>query len=96
MAYIADPHRFKTSKAIGSYFGLVPTQDASGSFNRLGHCAGPGAVRGMLTEAAWHGIRRSQRIRTFFEHMQRDDPDRRKIALVATARRSGTYSRCRV
>ncbi len=78
VAYIDDPHRFKTNKVIGSYFGLVPTQDASGSVNRLGHITrnGPGTVRGLLTEAAWHGIRRSPRIRSYFDRIQRDDPDR--------------------
>ena len=87
VAYIDDPHRFKTNKSVGSYFGLVPTQDASGSVNRLGHITrnGPGTVRGLLTEAAWHGIRRSPRIRSYFDRIQRDDPDRKKIALVATA-----------
>ncbi len=87
LAYIDDPRRFRRSKSVGSYFGLVPTQDASGSVNRLGHITrnGPGTVRGLLTEAAWHGIRRSPRIRSYFDRIQRDDPDRKKIALVATA-----------
>ena len=31
------------------------------------------------------GIRRSPRIRSYFDRIQRDDPDRKKIALVATA-----------
>lgn len=87
LSYIDDPRRFKRNKSVGSYFGLVPTQDASGSFNRLGHITreGPGTVRCLLTKAAWHGIRRSPRIRAYFERIQRDDPDRRKVALVATA-----------
>jgi transposase len=87
LAYIDDPRRFKRSKSVGSYFGLVPSQDASGSFNHLGHItrSGPGTVRCLLTEAAWHGIRRSPRIRAYFERIQREDPDRKKIALVATA-----------
>lgn len=87
LAYIDDPRRFTRSKSVGSYFGLVPSQDASGSYNHLGHItrAGPGTVRCLLTEAAWHGIRRSPRIRAYFERIQREDPDRKKIALVATA-----------
>ncbi len=40
LSYIDDPRRFKRNKSVGSYFGLVPTQDASGSFNRLGHHEG--------------------------------------------------------
>jgi transposase len=87
LAYIDDPRRFKNAKCVGSYFGLVPRQDASGSFNRLGHITkeGPSTVRCLLTEAAWQGTRRSPRIRAYYERILRDDPDRRKIALVATA-----------
>jgi transposase len=87
LAFIDDPRRFTGSKTIGSYFGLVPRQDASGAVNRLGHITrrGPGLVRFLLTEAAWHGIRRSPRIRGYFERVQRGDPERKKIALVATA-----------
>ena len=42
-------------------------------------------MRKMLTEAAGQGIRRGPRIRGYFERIQRDDPKRKKIALVATA-----------
>jgi len=87
MAYIDEPARFDKLKAVGSYFGLVPCQDASGDRNRLGHITreGPATVRKLLVEAAWQGIRRSPEIRAFFERVQRRDPDRRKIAVVATA-----------
>jgi len=87
IAFIDDPSRFRGSKTVGSYFGLVPSQDSSGTTNHLGHITrqGPGIVRGLLTEAAWHGIRHSLRIRNYFERIQREDPGRKKIALVATA-----------
>ena len=54
VAYIDDPARFGRSKQVGSYFGLVPSQDQSGNTNRLGHITreGPGTVRKVLTEAA--------------------------------------------
>ena len=38
-----------------------------------------------MAEAAWQAIRRSPTVRAFFERAQRDDPQRQKIALVATA-----------
>jgi transposase len=87
VAYIDEPGRFHRNKAIGSYFGLVPKQDASGRSNRLGHITreGPASVRGLLVEAAWQGIRRCPRIRQVYERIQRGDKERRKIALVATA-----------
>ena len=87
MAYIADPQRFRRSQKVGSYFGLVPSQDQSADRNRLGHITrqGPATVRRLLTEAAWQGIRRDARMRAFFERVQRGDAGRKKIALVATA-----------
>lgn len=86
-AYIDDPRRFLRSERVGSYFGLVPCQDQTFPKNRMGHITreGPATVRKLLVEAAWQGIRRSARIRGRYEQMRRDDPQRKKIALVATA-----------
>lgn len=86
-AYIDDVGRFSRNKKIGSYFGLVPCQDASADRNRLGHITrdGPPVVRKFLCEAAWRGIRISPTLRAYFERIMGDDPDRKKIALVASA-----------
>jgi transposase len=86
-AFVDDPHRFRNAKAVGRYFGLVPTQDQSGERNRLGHITRGGApvVRQLLAEAAWQAIRRSPTVRAFYERTRREDPQRQKIALVATA-----------
>lgn len=87
VAFIDDPHRFKSSKQVGAYFGLVPSQDQSSDKNRLGHITrqGSAAARAMLTEAAWQAIRRSVTVKAYFERIQREDPARKKIALIATA-----------
>ena len=87
VAYLDDVKRFGSSKQVGSYFGLVPCQDQSADKNRLGHITrlGPPTPRKLLTEAAWQGIRHSPEIREFFERIVGHDPDRRKIALIATA-----------
>ena len=55
VAYLDDPRRFGSGKAVGSYFGLTPSQDQSGGTNHLGHITrtGPAVVRQMLAEAAW-------------------------------------------
>lgn len=86
-AFVDDPHRFRHAKAVGSYFGLVPCQDQSGDKNRLGHITREGApvVRQLVAEAAWQALRRSPTVRAYFERAQRGDPQRKKIALVATA-----------
>jgi len=87
VAYIDNPWRFRRIKSIGRYFGLVPSQDASARRNHLGHITreGSATVRHLLTEAAWQSIRLSPQLRTFYERIRRDDRDRSKIALVATA-----------
>ena len=86
-AFLDDPHRFRNAKAVGRYFGLVPCQDQSGDRNRLGHITREGApvVRQLVAEAAWQAQRRSPTVRAYFERAQRGDPQRKKIALVATA-----------
>jgi transposase len=87
VAFVDDPHRFRNAKAVGRYFGLVPCQDQSGDKNRLGHITREGApvVRQLVAEAAWQALRRSPTVRAYFERTQRGDPQRKKIALVATA-----------
>jgi transposase len=86
-AFVDDPHRFRNAKAVGQYFGLVPRQNQSGDKNRLGHITREGApvVRRLVAEAAWQAQRRSPTVRAYFERALRDDPQRKKIALVATA-----------
>jgi transposase len=86
-AFSDDPHRFRSAKAVGRYFGLVPCQDQSGDRDRLGHISREGApvVRRLLAEAAWQALRRSPAVRAYFERVRRGDPQRKKIALVATA-----------
>jgi transposase len=87
VAHLDDVSRFSRNKQVGSYFGLVPCQDQSAGKDRLGHITrdGPPAVRKLLCEAAWQGIRRSATLKSFFERVTRGEADRRKIALVATA-----------
>lgn len=86
-AWIDDVRRFRRVRCIGSYFGLVPCQDASGGRNRLGHITrdGPAVVRKLLCEAAHQAIRHSGFVRAWFERVMRGDRDRRKIAVVAVA-----------
>jgi transposase len=87
VAYMDQPDRFTRSSQVGAYFGLVPCQDASAGVNRLGHITrqGPATARKYLVEAAWQGVYRSPTIRAYFERIRQGHPERRKIALVATA-----------
>jgi transposase len=86
VAFLDNPHRFAHSKKVGAYLGVVPSQDQSGDKNRLGHITRQGSAtcRRLLTEATWQALRRSPTVRAYFERIRRNDPERRKIALVAT------------
>lgn len=86
VAYLDDPHRFRRNKSVGCYFGLVPCEDTSVKA-RFGHITkeGPATVRKLLVEAAWQAIRRDAGVRAYYERICRNDPDRTKIAIVATA-----------
>jgi transposase len=88
VAYVDEPWRFGNISQAGAYFGLVPCQDASASKNRLGHVTkdGPAVARKLLVEATWQGTLRSEKIRGHFEQIVQGKRERRKIALVGTAR----------
>jgi transposase len=87
VAYVDDVRRFRRTRQVGSYLGLVPCQDSSAGKDRLGHITGdgPATVRKLLCEAAWQAVRRSPGLRAFFERVAGGRADRRKLALVATA-----------
>jgi len=89
VAYVDDARRFGRSLRAGTYFGLVPCQDASGGKDRLGHITreGPPTVRKLLCEAAWQAVRRSPTVKAWFERISGGEPGRRKIALIAVARK---------
>ena len=86
-AYVDDIKRFARNRQVGCYFGLVPCQDSSAGKDRFGHITkeGPATVRKLLCEAAWSCVRFNPAIEAFFLRVMKDDPDRKKIAVVATA-----------
>lgn len=87
IAYIDDPRRFNRVRSIGSYFGLIPSQDQSAGKNRMGRITktGPGTVRRLLVEAAWCACRWCEEAKAFTERITQGEPARRKIATVALA-----------
>ena len=89
VASIDDPHRFKNGKQVGAYAGLVPRQYESGTMNRQGRITGGGdrRLRSMLVEVAWLMRRHNPHLRDVFDRVCRGTRARRKIAVVATARR---------
>lgn len=89
VAWVDDIARFRRTKQLGAYFGLVPCQDASADKNRLGHITrdGPPVMRKPITEAAWTAIKKCPAFKAFFERITGGKAERKKIAIVATSHR---------
>ena len=89
VAYIDNPKRFKSGKQVGRYFGITPRQFQSGSMDRSGGISkmGNALVRTLLVEVSWLGLRNNPWLRTLYERVMRGTKSRKKIAIVATARR---------
>jgi transposase len=84
---IGTPERFPCGKQIGSYVGLIPSEDSSAGRQRLGHISkqGNALLRFLLVEAAQAAVRYDPDWRRRYLHlaMRRE----RRIAKVAMARR---------
>jgi transposase len=95
VAYADDVHRFARSKEFPAYFGLTPTLDESGSTRRMGHISkrGPSAVRWLIVESAWRVIAHSPAMRGFWMRVMHGQRSRKKIAIVAVARKLLTIMR---
>lgn len=88
MAAIGDASRFPTADHLVGYLGLSPRVHQSGNepakHGRISK-QGPGPVRGLLVEAAWHAARTTGPLRAFHQRIAA----RRgaNIATVAVARK---------
>ena len=84
-----DPRRFKSGEQLANFAGLVPKQLTSGETMRLGHITGrgPALLRSLLVESAWMVWRLNDWARAFVEHVSRGGRGRRKLAIVALARK---------
>ena len=89
LAYTDNVNRFGNYKQYCSYFGLTPKLDESGSCRRLGHISkhGPSVVRWLICESSWIAIRKSKGLNAFYERVKCGQDGRKKIAIVAVARK---------
>ncbi len=89
LAYTDEVERFRRGKEYCSYFGMTPKLDESGSRRRLGHISkqGPSVVRWLIVESAWRAINKSVALKAFYERVRHGQDKRKKIAIVATARK---------
>jgi transposase len=89
VAVIDDPHRFGCAKQVGSYVGLTPRQYQSGESDRQGRISGQGhrQLRALLVEVSWLGLHHNPWMRDVYERVRSGSRSRKKIAIVAVARR---------
>jgi len=89
LAYTDDVERFAGGKEYCGYFGVTPRLDESGDSRRLGHISkkGPSVVRWVLVECSWKVIRYNPSLREFYERVRAGQKGRKKIAIVAVARK---------
>lgn len=89
VAVLDDPKRFKSRKQVAAYAGLVPRQYESGTMSRSGGITGAGhhLLRAMLVEVSWMMKLHNPHLYGVFEKACRGVKSRRKIAVVALARR---------
>lgn len=95
LAYTDDIKRFRKNRQYCAYFGLTPKLDESGTNRRLGHISkhGPSVVRWLIVEAAWRVIKKSPSLRSFYERVMAGQKTRKKIAIIAVARKLLTIIR---
>jgi transposase len=88
-AILDDPHRFKNGRQVSCYAGLTPRRWQSGNSDRQGHIskAGNRLLRELLVQVAWVGVRNKTWMLEVYEHVRRGSDKRKKIAIVAVARR---------
>ena len=89
MLIIGTPTRFQRGKQVGTYVGMIPSEDSSAHKQRLGHISkqGNSLLRFLLVEAAQAAARCNPEWRRRYMHlaMRRH----RSIAKVAMGRRLG-------
>jgi transposase len=87
--HLDDASRFASADHVASYAGLVPKQVESGQMSRFGHITrrGPSLLRSMLVESAWVVWRHNPWAQTWVAKISRGSRARRKVAIVALARR---------
>jgi transposase len=84
---IGEVSRFRRSKQVSSYLGLIPSEHSSGSRRRLGSISKQGNIflRTLLVEAAQSAVRHDPQFKKEYQH--RCHHKAKGIAKVATARK---------
>ncbi len=94
LARIGDWREIDNVRQLGSFLGLVPTENSTGDRVDRGSItrAGDGRLRSKLIQAAWSAIRQDTELREFYRSVCRRNPRGKgaRIAIVAVARKLST------
>ena len=94
LARIGGWRQIENVRQLGSFLGLVPTENSTGDTVDRGSItrAGDGRLRSKLIQAAWSAIRQDPELREFYRSVcRRNGPGKGpRIAIVAVARKLST------
>ena len=87
---LGPAERFASGKKVGSYFGLIPSEDSSGGKQRLGRISKQGSsfLRFLLVEAGQSAARYDPQLKRFYRRLAMRK--NRGLAKVAVARKLAT------
>jgi transposase len=89
VAFLPQPKRFRTTKQVSAYGGLVPRQYQSAETDHRGRITkrGPRTLRKLLVECAWVMLRYNAWARAIYQRITHGGKTRKKQAIVALARK---------
>ena len=87
---LGPAERFESAKQVGSYFGLIPSEESSGGKQRLGRISKQGSsfLRFLLVEAGQTAARYDPQLKRFYRRLA--TRKNRGVAKVAVARKLAT------
>jgi transposase len=87
---LGPAERFGSAKQVGSYFGLIPSEESSGGKQRLGRISKQGSsfLRFLLVEAGQTAARYDPQLKRFYRRLAARK--NRSVAKVAVARKLAT------
>lgn len=87
---LGPAERFGSAKQVGSYFGLIPSEESSGGKQRLGRISKQGSsfLRFLLVEAGQTAARYDPQLKRFYQRLAMRK--NRGVAKVAVARKLAT------
>ena len=89
VAFLGEPRRFRTTKEVSAYGGLVPRQYQSSDTDHRGRITkrGPRTLGKLLVECAWCMLRYNGWARAVYQRLTHGGKTRKKQAIVAVARK---------